>query len=138
MLEVFEKGPRAGSSRCVRVSSPRVYWLSQSCQAGLHGSPLLAAPSPEDWPQFRGPTGQGHSSEQGLPIAWSETQNVLWKVPVDGGWSSPVIAGGRVWLTAVNAARTARGEDSVVSLRLVGLDVTSGREVVNVEVFKLQ
>lgn len=141
---------RSGTdARSVREGSARGLFSLRSCvfAAGVlalvlsgwwHGSPLLAAPSPEDWPQFRGPTGQGHSSEQGLPLAWSETQNVLWKVPVDGGWSSPVIAGGRVWLTAVNAARTTRGEDSVVSLRLVGLDVTSGREVVNVEVFKLQ
>jgi outer membrane protein assembly factor BamB len=99
---------------------------------------LLADQSPEDWPQFRGPTGQGHSSAQGLPVEWSETQNVLWKVPVGAGWSSPVIAGGRVWLTAVNATRTERGDDSNISLRLVGLDMVSGREVVNVEVFKLQ
>ena len=55
-----------------------------------------------------------------------------------GGWSSPVIAGGRVWLTAVNATRTARGEDSDVSLRLIGLDVASGREVVNTEVFRIR
>ena len=46
----------------------------------------------EDWPQFRGPGGQGHSSEQGLPLEWSETKNVAWKVPVPGrGWSSPVV-----------------------------------------------
>ena len=30
----------------------------------------------EDWPQFRGPTGQGHSAERGLPLEWSESQNV--------------------------------------------------------------
>jgi len=30
----------------------------------------------EDWPQFRGPTGQGHSSERGVPYEWSETRNV--------------------------------------------------------------
>ena len=92
----------------------------------------------EDWPQFRGPTGQGHSTEAGLPVAWSETQNVVWKVPVGGGWSSPVIAGGRVWLTAVTSTRTARGEDSDVSLRLIGLDMSSGREVVNTEVFRIR
>src|SRR6185503_20862034 len=52
------------------------------------------------WPEFRGPTGQGHSSEQGLPLEWSETRNVVWKRPVPGrGWSSPVVANGRVWLT---------------------------------------
>jgi outer membrane protein assembly factor BamB len=100
---------------------------------------FLAPPAAsEDWPQFRGPTGQGHSTEAGLPIAWSETQNVVWKVPVGGGWSSPVIAGGRVWLTAVNATRTARGEDADVSLRLIGLDASSGREVVNTEVFRIR
>ena len=102
-------------------------------QAGQAPPPRAA----EDWPQFRGPTGQGHSKEQGLPLAWSETQNIAWKVPVSGGWSSPVIAGGRVWVTAVDATRNKRGEDSVISLRLIGLDVTSGREVVNTEVFKI-
>jgi outer membrane protein assembly factor BamB len=93
--------------------------------------------SAEDWPQFRGPTGQGHSTESGLPVEWSESQNVAWKVPLSGGWSSPVIAAGYVWVTAVSAIRNARGEDTSVSLRLIGLDARSGREVVNAEVFKL-
>ena len=54
----------------------------------------------QDWPQFRGPDGQGHSTERGLPLEWSESQNVVWKTPVPGlGWSSPVVSGGRVWLT---------------------------------------
>ena len=34
----------------------------------------------QDWPQFRGPAGQGHSSENALPWEWSETQNVGWKI----------------------------------------------------------
>ncbi len=51
---------------------------------------------PADWPQFRGPNGQGHSDERGLPLTWSETKNVRWKVPIPGkGWSSPVIQGDR-------------------------------------------
>src|SRR5262245_54785248 len=91
----------------------------------------------EDWPQFRGPTGQGHSTETGLPSEWSESQNVTWKVPLDEGWSSPVVAGGRVWVTAVNVTRTARGQENVVSLRLVGLDAEAGRQIVNVEVFRV-
>jgi outer membrane protein assembly factor BamB len=85
----------------------------------------------EDWPQFRGPTGQGHSAERGLPLDWSETKNIVWKVPVAGsGWSSPVIAGGRIWLTA---AVSGRG----TSLRLVAFNAADGREVVNTEVFHL-
>ncbi len=100
----------------------------------LQGSPLLLA---EDWPQFRGPTGQGHSSESGLPVQWSETQNIVWKVPLSGGWSSPVIAAGRVWVTAIDATRNTKGEETVVSLRLIGLDAATGREMVNTEVFKI-
>jgi outer membrane protein assembly factor BamB len=89
--------------------------------AGLHA---------EDWPEFRGPTGQGHSAERGLPLEWSESRNVVWKVPVPGrGWSSPVVTGGRVWMTtAVTGTRT--------SLRALAFDVETGREMVNVEVFQ--
>ena len=86
----------------------------------------------EDWPQFRGPTGQGHSSERGLPVEWGESRNVIWKTPVAGrGWSSPVIAGGRVWLTTAIKERGA-------SLRAVAFDVDDGREAVNVEVFRIR
>jgi outer membrane protein assembly factor BamB len=98
----------------------------------------------EDWPQFRGPTGQGHSSERGLPIEWGDSRNVLWKTPVPGrGWSSPVIAGGRVWLTTSVIDRGARGARGVreargASLRAVAFDVDTGRELVNVEVFRLR
>ena len=46
----------------------------------------------EQWPQFRGPGGQGESHAAGLPLEWSETSNVAWRVPVPGlGWSSPVM-----------------------------------------------
>ena len=31
-----------------------------------------------DWPEFRGPTGQGHSSETGLPLTWGESRNISW------------------------------------------------------------
>lgn len=86
--------------------------------------------SAEDWPQFRGPDGEGHSTEKGLPLEWSESQNILWKTPVAGrGWSSPVVAGGRVWLT------TSIERQGKASLRVLAYDAQSGREVVNVEVF---
>ena len=86
----------------------------------------------EDWPQFRGPTGQGHSTESRLPLTWSETQNIAWKVPVPGsGWSSPVVAGGRVWLTAARDAGR-----SEISLRALAFDVATGRVLVDTEVFR--
>jgi len=83
----------------------------------------------EDWPAFRGPTGQGHSSEHNLPLEWNESRHVIWKAPVPGrGWSSPVVAGGRVWLTT---AVTDRG----ASLRLLAFDAATGRQLVDAEAF---
>lgn len=51
------------------------------------------------WPQFRGPGGEGHVTQTGLPLEWSETKNVVWKTPLAGGWSSPVIQGDQIWLS---------------------------------------
>lgn len=59
-----------------------------------------ASGSAADWPQFRGPRGDGTSEAAGLPLAWSEAENVRWRVPVPGrGRSSPVVLGDRIWLT---------------------------------------
>src|SRR5262245_53593974 len=83
---------------------------------------------PAEWPQFRGPDGEGHASQQGLPLTWSETENITWKVPVPGlGWSSPVIHGRQIWLT------TALDEGR--SLRAVCLELADGRIVHDLEVF---
>ena len=92
----------------------------------------------EDWPQFRGPTGQGHSTERGLPLEWSETRNVAWKSALTGtGWSSPSVSAGRVWLTEVrdSAARGNRGSN--LSLRALAFDAATGRQVVDAEVFRI-
>jgi outer membrane protein assembly factor BamB len=54
----------------------------------------------DEWPQFRGPDGQGHSSAPSLPLKWSETENIAWKTAIPGeGHSSPVISGNQIWLT---------------------------------------
>jgi outer membrane protein assembly factor BamB len=62
---------------------------------------LAAAPAhAEDWPEWRGPTGQGIASDRLGPTQWSETENVAWKTPLHGkGWSTPVILGDRIWVT---------------------------------------
>ena len=84
----------------------------------------------QDWPEFRGPGGQGHSADRGVPLEWSESRNIAWKSPVPGqGWSSPVVSGGRIWVTTAV-------EDRGVSLRALAFDTATGREVVNVEVFR--
>ncbi|MGE0882005.1 MAG: PQQ-binding-like beta-propeller repeat protein [Blastocatellales bacterium] len=57
----------------------------------------------DNWPQFRGPDGTGHSSARELPLTWSETENVVWKTAIhDRGWSSPVIYGKQIWLTTAS------------------------------------
>lgn len=88
----------------------------------------------DDWPAFRGPTGQGHSLERGLPLEWSESHNVAWKTAVEGdGWSSPVVANGRVWLTTAVTHDATGG----TSLRVLAFDVASGDPVVDTEVFSI-
>ncbi|MBC8351813.1 MAG: PQQ-binding-like beta-propeller repeat protein [Planctomycetes bacterium] len=57
------------------------------------------ATAAENWPQFRGPDGDG-STDATLPLTWSETENVKWKIPIHGkGWSSPVIWDDQLWVT---------------------------------------
>jgi outer membrane protein assembly factor BamB len=92
---------------------------------------LAATALIKDWPEFRGPTGQGHSDERGLPLTWSENKNVKWKVAIPGrGWSSPAIQGERIWLTTA----TEEGK----SLRAVAVDRNTGAILQNIEVFRLK
>ena len=54
----------------------------------------------DNWPEFRGPHGDGHADAAALPLTWSETEHVRWKTAIhDRGWSSPVIWGDQIWLT---------------------------------------
>ena len=66
----------------------------------LSGLSIASTRADDEWPQFRGPGGQGHSIATGLPIRWSETENITWKTALPGeGHSSPVISGDQVWVT---------------------------------------
>jgi outer membrane protein assembly factor BamB len=61
---------------------------------------LGTAARADNWPAWRGPTGQGTSAETNLPVKWSATENVKWKVPLpDAGNSTPVVWGDKVFLT---------------------------------------
>jgi outer membrane protein assembly factor BamB len=85
-----------------------------------------------DWPQFRGPTGDGVSKATGVPIEWNATDNVAWKQPIPGGgWSSPVLSDGKLYLTTA----VSEGKDPV-SLRALCLDAANGRIVWDTEVFQ--
>lgn len=79
-----------------------------------------------DWPEFRGPTGQGHAAGNRLPVEWSPTRNVAWKQPLPGkGWSSPVLQSGRLYLTTAAAPGTRPGTS--LALRALCLDAATGR-----------
>jgi outer membrane protein assembly factor BamB len=87
-----------------------------------------------DWPEFRGPWGDGHASAPGvtktlgLPLQWSETNNVRWKTEIPHrGWSTPVVMGGQVWLTTA----TLEGHDYYA----IGVDAETGRIRFNEKVF---
>jgi hypothetical protein len=83
--------------------------------------PLTAADS---WPEFRGPTADGHAPEAKVPTLWSATSKIRWKVPVPGkAWSSPVIADGRIYITS------AVSEGGQLSLRAMCFELADGKPV---------
>ncbi|MFM8415113.1 MAG: PQQ-binding-like beta-propeller repeat protein [Planctomycetota bacterium] len=115
----------------------------------------LAGAEPE-WPQWRGPGGQGHApAAHDLPVTWSETEHVAWKTPLPGrGWSSPVIGDGRIWLTTASQ-REASGEtqaqalegkrmasqlavSSAVTIRALCVDQVTGKLLHDVELFTIE
>lgn len=69
----------------------------------------------DNWPHWRGPTYNGISQEKGLPLYWSETKNLAWKLPLPGrGGSTPVVWGDRIFLTS--------GDGKDLALLCVGTD----------------
>ena len=59
-----------------------------------------------DWPQFRGPAGVGISDATGLPVKWSEKENIAWKTTLPGaGASSPIVFGDHIYLTSYTGFR---------------------------------
>ena len=105
-----------------------------------------------EWPEWRGPGGQGHATVSGLPAHWSESRNVAWKTLIPGrGWSSPVIDGDQIWMTTAietpaSAEDTARrlkantGDQPLMVLekaeyRAVCVDRRSGRVVRDISLF---
>jgi len=101
--------------------------LSLACLVTLL---LASVAGAEDWPQFRGPAGNGHAAARDVPTTWSEAENVRWKVPLAGlGWSSPAVWRDQIWLTT---AIEAEG-----SLRAVSVARETGQIRHDVEVFKL-
>jgi outer membrane protein assembly factor BamB len=96
---------------------------------------LAAVGRGDDWPQFRGPTGQGLAGESNLPVEWGPKKNIAWKQAIPGaGWSSPVVCRGRVFLTTAVPVQGSPAGDR--SLRALCLDAGTGKIVWEREVFR--
>jgi outer membrane protein assembly factor BamB len=71
----------------------------------------LGAAQNSDWPQWRGPGGQGVSTDTRVPVEWSVEKNILWKMPLPGqGFSQPIVWGNRIFLTSDLETGPAPGE----------------------------
>jgi outer membrane protein assembly factor BamB len=86
-----------------------------------------------EWPQFRGPTGQGLSTAVNVPIEWNADSHIAWKTELPGhGWSSPVLSHGKLYLTA--AVPDAGSSD--LTLHTLCLDPNDGKILWDTEVFR--
>ena len=109
----------------------------------LLSASLLAAaptaPTAPSWPEFRGAGAQGHSEAKNLPLTWGPTSHIAWKAPVAGiGWSSPVVAGTRIFLTSAVSLSGKEEATADRSLRVISLDATNGKPVWDVELFQVK
>jgi hypothetical protein len=116
---------------------------------------LSATAIAAEWPEWRGPGGQGVASAAGLPVSWSATSGITWRTEIPGrGWSSPVIEGNQIWMTTAmetpaspeEASRRLKantGDQPVtllekVELRAVCVDRQTGHLTHNVLLFSVR
>ncbi|HIM31773.1 MAG TPA: quinonprotein alcohol dehydrogenase, partial [Planctomycetes bacterium] len=98
------------------------------CLYAISCSVALAA---ESWSQFRGDGGNGEAKSAELPTHWSEKENIRWKTAIEGkSWSSPVVRGGKVWMTSA----TPDGK----KLSAVCVDAATGKIQLDITVFEIE
>jgi outer membrane protein assembly factor BamB len=103
---------------------------------------ILSSCTTNNWPQFRGPDYNQHTSEKELPLEWSNDQNLNWQYDLSGrGWSSPIVWGNKVFFTnavledpsILPTARAGRRQDNpfdaVYNFEVICLDLDSGEEI---------
>jgi len=111
-----------------------------------------------DWPQFRGPRGDGHATAEGLVAEFAEDKNILWKEAIPGkGWSSPVFGKGLIWLTTAETAgatpeqlekaKEALAKNPIgkemevvgsISMSAVAVEASTGKLVAKIPLFKVE
>ncbi len=115
--------------RRLLTTTYKPFWLMILATAAMLSSAQTSVASGDGhWPDWRGPTADGRSDATGLPLTWSEAENIVWKTPVhDAGYSTPVVWGDQIWLTTAT-------EDGR-KLYAVCVDVNTGAVVHDIEVF---
>lgn len=124
--------------------------LSLALVTGL----LVGTASAESWPQFRGPSGDGIAPAKNVPLKWGAEENIVWKTAIPGkGWSSPVLVGGKIWLTTAMVTLLSEEEKnerlkdakpfqrnqsnlaSTIELKAVEVDYETGKLLRTVDLF---
>jgi outer membrane protein assembly factor BamB len=101
------------------ILSPAPCALAQNGDAAL-----------DNWPQWRGPLGNGIAPSGDPPLRFSESENVKWKVDVPGlGYGTPIVWGDRIYLTTSIGPIEPRRPTSSQALTLLCYDRATGREL---------
>ncbi|MFA6243511.1 MAG: PQQ-binding-like beta-propeller repeat protein, partial [Candidatus Hydrogenedentales bacterium] len=92
---------------------------------------VCAMQAQADWADWRGPTQDGRTDAAGLPLHWSESENIVWKTEIhDIGHSTPVVLNNQIWLTSAP-------KDGTV-LYAIGVDLESGKILHDIPVFNVE
>lgn len=92
---------------------------------------MVGAVHASNWPEFRGPSGDGHAPTSKVPLTWSETEHVKWKTAIHGrGWASPVVWRNQVW--TITASEDAR------QLYAMCIDALSGKVIRDLKLFEVE
>lgn len=114
------------------MRSPRLTFRASLCLSIFAGLMMHSALQAE-WPQFRGPRGDGVVEAKNVPLRWSTQENVVWRSDVPGiGWSSPILVGDKIWMTTSEAEA-----GGPVVLKAVEVDLASGELGKIVELFQI-
>ena len=97
----------------------------------LLGLVCTSAALASNWPQFRGPAGDGHAGTNKIPTQWNAQENVKWATEIHGrGWSSPVIWGKQIWLTTATP--------DAKELFAVCVDADTGKVIRDLKLFTVE
>ncbi|MFN9719690.1 MAG: PQQ-binding-like beta-propeller repeat protein [Planctomycetota bacterium] len=82
----------------------------------------------DDWSRFRGENGSGISLAKGVPVSWSDAENLVWKLDLPGeGSSSPIVAGDRIFVTCYSGFGATDNDASKLVRQLVCVDAATGQ-----------